>query len=133
MVNYDIDPIYAELTDDNIIDHVDPDAAGPLRSDFQVIRAELGGKLLDGDSNIDGTVDIGDFALLGARFNSTAVRWSESDFNFDGMTDIGDFALLAANFNLVAPAELPRGAVPEPAALSLIGLAATGLLTRRRR
>lgn len=134
LVNYDIDPIYAELTDDNFIGHVDPDGAGPLKSDFQVARAELGALLLDGDSNIDGTVNITDFALLASRFNTPAVKWSESDYNFDGVTNIGDFALLASNFNQSAPADLPRGAaVPEPAAATLIGLAGAGLLARRRK
>jgi hypothetical protein len=129
------DLVAAELDDNNEITHVDPD--GPLspgKSDFQLIREALGGQLLDGDANFSGTVDIGDFSLLAARFNTAATRWSEADFNFDGSTDIGDFSLLAANFNVGVPGSLPRGAaVPEPAALSVIGLAAAGLMARRRK
>lgn len=138
------DLIAAELNDDNVISHVDPNAAasfdGTLAdiadiradSDFQQIRARLGANLLDGDANFDGATNIADFSVLGARFNTPASRWSEADFNFDGTTGIADFSLLAARFNNVAPAAR-GGAVPEPAAAGLVGLAGFGLLSRRRR
>jgi hypothetical protein len=86
-----------------------------------------------GDANLDGTTGIGDFSLLGANFN-TAGNWAQGDFNYDGNVDIGDFSLLASNFNQSAADGVSArgGAVPEPAAMGLIALAATGLVRRRR-
>ena len=73
---------------------------------------------IPGDANLDKTVDIGDFALLAANFN-TPSYWGKGDFNYDGMTELGDFALLAVNFNQTLPAAVPRSAVPEPCGLLL--------------
>lgn len=86
---------------------------------------------LGGDTNLDGDVDIDDFARLASRFNLPG-SWSQADFNYSGTTDIDDFAILASNFNQMLPADLPRGsAVPEPAALATLTLLLPG--TRRRR
>lgn len=88
---------------------------------------------LPGDANLDRTVNIGDFALLAANFN-TPSSWARGDFNYDGTAGIADFSLLAANFNLTLPAGLPRAmAVPEPAAGLLVAGAAAANLARRRR
>jgi hypothetical protein len=54
---------------------------------------------LIGDADLNRSVDIGDFSLLGSNFNALATRWTRGNFNYDGGTDIGDFSLLAANFN----------------------------------
>jgi hypothetical protein len=80
-----------------------------------------------GDATLDGTVGIGDFALLAANFNSPGTIWSTGDFDYDGTTGIGDFALLAANFNRSMLLGLPRESiVPEPglAVLAVVPLAA---------
>lgn len=139
-----VDLVWLELNDNNVITHVDPNPGTSFNgtvaglpniaadSDFQHIRAALGAALLDGDTDFNGTVNIGDFSVLGARFNTAATRWSEADFNFDGSTTIGDFSLLAANFNLVAPGDGMRAAVPEPTAVSLLALGAVALMRRRR-
>jgi len=75
-----------------------------------------------GDADLDGTVNIGDFAFLASNFNLPR-DWRFGDFNYDGTTNIGDFALLASNFNQSLAAGLPRGAaVPEPALLAPLGL-----------
>ncbi|MCS7033954.1 MAG: hypothetical protein NZ561_08155, partial [Phycisphaerae bacterium] len=92
---------------------------------------------LPGDSNLDGRVEIGDFALLGANFNQ-ASYWAKGDFNYDGLTNLFDFALLGSNFNRslgfadVSPG-LWLGMVPEPG-LGVIGLilGVRGLWPRRR-
>jgi hypothetical protein len=87
---------------------------------------------IPGDANLDGTVDIGDFATLAANFNLCGT-WVDGSFNGDLAIDIGDFALLAGNFNLSVPADLPRGAaVPEPATCCF-ALLTTSLLAERRR
>ena len=86
-----------------------------------------------GDANLDGTTGIADFSRLAANFNQPGV-WSTGDFNYDGNTNIADFSLLAANFNLSASDAGARpGAVPEPASLGLLALAAGVLVGRRAR
>jgi hypothetical protein len=82
---------------------------------------------LAGDANLDRTVDIGDFALLAANFNTPAA-WNDGDFNYDGVADIGDFALLASKFN--QSVAVARAAVPEPAS-AILALAALGFMRRR--
>jgi hypothetical protein len=142
LVDHNVDPIYAELTDDNLINHVDPDGAGPLVSDFQVARGELGPLLLNGDANIDGIVNLADFNTLAANFGQSVDRWSNADFDFNGLVNLADFNLLAANFGLSASG--PDGptpedwaalgaAVPEPACATLLALGAVALVRRRCR
>ena len=106
---------------------------------------------LDGDANLDGSVNGSDFALLAGNFGRTGCAWVEGDFNDDGSVNGTDFALLAGNFgrNLTgAGASLSASdwaaleffgtevgvPFPEPgtaAALSCVLMA--GLLSRRRR
>lgn len=86
-----------------------------------------------GDANLDRVTNIADFSALAANFNLPGV-WSTGDFNYDGSVGIADFSLLAANFNLTAPLEAARGAVvPEPAAATVLALAAFCTSVRRRR
>lgn len=59
--------------------------------------------VLPGDANLDGTVDIGDYALLSSAFGSSEgdPNWDENcDFNNDGSVDIGDYAILSSNFGV---------------------------------
>lgn len=86
-----------------------------------------------GDANLDRVTNIADFSALAANFNLAGV-WSTGDFNYDGSVGIADFSLLAANFNLTAPLEAARGVVvPEPAAATVLALAAFCTAVRRRR
>ncbi|HUB26459.1 MAG TPA: PEP-CTERM sorting domain-containing protein, partial [Tepidisphaeraceae bacterium] len=115
---------------------------------------------LAGDAKLQGDVVFGDFQLLAQYFGQSGTTWDEGDFTYNGSTDFGDFQLLAQNFGAGAGGltdgeisalgsfaaqfggELipnPDGvgfqvvAVPEPAAISLAAIAATGALLRRRR
>ncbi|MCS7034209.1 MAG: hypothetical protein NZ561_09465 [Phycisphaerae bacterium] len=65
-----------------------------------------------GDANRDRSINLGDFAILAARFN-LAGTFTQGDFNYNGVTELGDFAILAGKFNatLPAPAGLPRVAL----------------------
>lgn len=85
---------------------------------------------LQGDANLDRSVNIGDFSLLASNFNQ-AGGWSKGDSNYDGLVNIGDFSLLASQFNQTLTSSVPRAAaVPEP---GIASVAALVLLRRRRR
>lgn len=99
--------------------------------DVKILQQFYG--FLDGDANIDQTVNIADFSELAANFNLTGKKWTEGDFTGDEVVGIADFSLLASNFNLSAPSGAARpGAVPEPATLGLLAVAAGAMLRRRR-
>ncbi|MCS7034406.1 MAG: autotransporter-associated beta strand repeat-containing protein, partial [Phycisphaerae bacterium] len=85
---------------------------------------------LYGDNNLDGMVELADFARLAAAFNAPG-RWFHGDYDYSGVVDLSDFSRLAANFNQTLPSPLPRTAVPEPAA-SVALLAAWWLGQRRK-
>jgi T5SS/PEP-CTERM-associated repeat protein len=102
-------------------------AGEPIDSTTLLIRFTL-----PGDANLDRLVNIGDFSLLAANFNS-GTTWVSGDFNYDGVTAIGDFALLAANFNQSLPVGAARAAIPEPATLSTIIASSLTALRRRGR
>ena len=53
---------------------------------------------LEGDANLDGTVQFNDFLSLARGFNLPDRGWGEGDFDGDGVTTFGDFLLLARNF-----------------------------------
>jgi hypothetical protein len=53
---------------------------------------------LGGDADLDGTVDVIDFNILGTYFGDSGTDWAQGDFNYDGTTDIQDFNILAANY-----------------------------------
>lgn len=65
---------------------------------------------LDGDADLNGVTDIGDFARLASNFNGANKVWTTGDSNYDAAADIADFASLAANFNQIASAGMPRSA-----------------------
>jgi uncharacterized protein (DUF2141 family) len=52
-----------------------------------------------GDSNGDGSVDVGDLGILAANYGALGTAsWSKGDFNGDGNVDVGDLGILAANY-----------------------------------
>jgi hypothetical protein len=57
-------------------------------------------KLLGGDLNGDGIIDILDLALVSAHFRSAGPA---ADVNADGWVDLYDLTLLGKNFKLTAP------------------------------
>lgn len=119
---------YAEATD----------VLGPSPTSFRGVPVDATTAVLRytllGDANLDAMVNIADFSRLAASFNQASL-WINGDFNYDGTTGIADFSLLAANFNKsLPPAALPRGAaVPEPATVTGLALAAAAMLLRRQR
>lgn len=96
------------------------------------------GYVLQGDANMDGTVNALDFNAVATNYGSPLRDWTQGDFDYSGSVDSSDFDLFAANFGKTLPgsAALPDAAlgavVPEPASAMLIGLLG-GIITLRRR
>jgi autotransporter-associated beta strand protein len=105
-----------------------------------------------GDANLDGVVSGDDFAILVGNLGKSAAAWDKGDFNYDGVVSGNDFALLVSNLGKAANGAditLPASDlaaidafaaanglmadVPEPTTFGLLGLAAAGILARRRR
>lgn len=83
---------------------------------------------LAGDADLNGIVNISDFARLAAVFNQTNLNWADGDFDRNGAVNLSDFSMLAANFNTSAP----RTSIPEPASL-LWPFLTIGAFCRNRR
>jgi hypothetical protein len=105
-----------------------------------------------GDANLDGVVNGTDFTILASNLGKSVSGWDEGDFNYDGVVNGIDFTELVGNLgksasgaDVVLPASdyaaidafaAANGLmadVPEPTTLGLLGLAAVGILARRRR
>ena len=89
-----------------------------------------------GDINLDAVVNLSDFALFKNFFGGIRIPEAQPpDLNGDGVWNLSDFAILKRNFGQTEDSYYgplpPAGmtAVPEPATLSLLGVAA--LLLRR--
>ena len=88
-----------------------------------------------GDADLNGVFDSNDFVQVfsvGKYETKTSAGWEEGDWDGNGVFDSGDFvrAFQDGGYEL-APAAA-AATVPEPATISLLLLAVTGLLLRRR-
>lgn len=133
-------------------------------ADFGMGLTTFGGRTVDsnsllmrytvyGDANLDGKVDLADFALLKHGFGITSgATWDEGDFNYDGKVNLADFAILRSHYSQSLPAAVGLAAsplafssmslmsvqeTPEPASISLLVTASLtlggGALWRYRR
>ena len=63
---------------------------------------------LNGDTDLNGTVNLSDFNRLAANFGGSGKRWSQGDFNYDGVANLSDFNRLAGNFGrTTSPGTVP--------------------------
>ena len=83
---------------------------------------------LPGDIDGDGAVGFTDFLVLSANFGMTG-GIAEGDIDGDGSVGFPDFLVLSSNFGQSAAV----AAVPEPTAISMLGLGGLLLLGIRRR
>jgi probable HAF family extracellular repeat protein len=106
-----------------------------------------------GDANLDGQVDGSDYSLIDYAYtynqknpSAPLTGWYNGDFNYDGVTDGSDYTLIDNAFNQQGAAinaavatvtaqigGVSTSAVPEPAALGALAMAAARLLGRRSR
>jgi autotransporter-associated beta strand protein len=104
-----------------------------------------------GDADLSGVVDGSDYSRVDASFLAdlfnpgSVTGWANGDFNYDGTVDGSDYTLIDNAFNsqgaslaasIASPtAQIAGGstAVPEPGTVSLLAIACTGVLARRRR
>ena len=79
-----------------------------------------------GDFNLDGAMDLLDFARVGDGYVGDGDDWAHGDANGDGIVNLLDLGLFGDSY-LAAQAE-----VPEPASMSLLAMGALALLRRRK-
>jgi hypothetical protein len=87
-------------------------------------------RLIYGDANLDGAVDVFDLAQLGSNYGRYDCTWAEGDFLGDGTVDVFDLALLADNYRTSTGGSIP---VPVPPVAVLLPAGAAALIARRRR
>jgi hypothetical protein len=115
-----------DLTGDGNVDLDDLDA---WRTEAGFVLTASGNPILEGDANLDGSVDGLDFIAWNAhRFTNTA-EWCAGDFNADGIVDGLDFVLW--NSNKFQSSDTI--AVPEPASGLLLMLSILGIRLAGRR
>jgi hypothetical protein len=98
-----------------------------------------------GDTNLDGKVDGSDYSRIDNGSLTGATGWANGDFNYDGVINGSDYTLIDNAYNTQggqigsnSAAQITAqiagiSAVPEPGSLSLVCIAAAGLLGRRIR
>lgn len=98
----------------------------------------------NGDANLSGKVDADDYFQIDSNYGlagTAHLSFNNGDFNYDGVINGDDYMLIDSGFSASqANPDFATGmalggvsAVPEPASIGMLGIAAAGLLGRRRR
>ncbi len=77
-----------------------PDSAPLYDDNGNLVKSRY---LAPGDINLDGSVNAGDFNILGQNMGLTEAIWGQGDMNGDGLVNALDFTILATNFGGSAP------------------------------
>jgi autotransporter-associated beta strand protein len=86
-----------------------------------------------GDANLDGAITGDDYFQIDSGFPVNAKGWFNGDFNYDGTINGDDYFIIDSNFPQQGAPLVELAPVPEPAAISVAGVAVTSLLGGRRR
>jgi hypothetical protein len=96
---------------------------------FNATRTAIGG-----DANLSGFVNVTDLGVLATNYETGAGKiWSTADFSGDGVVNVTDLGILATFYTGTGTAVAASAAVPEPATIALVGLAAAAVMFRRRK
>ena len=94
--------------------------------------AVSGIRVLAGDVNLDGRVDINDLTIVLANYGQAGRTWTQGSMDGDpaGTVDINDLTIVLAAYGdtVAASGGIGMSAVPEPASLLLLAAGLVGLL-----
>lgn len=124
-------------------------------TDLKMLEVAYRYAMIPGDADRDGKVDFTDLVSVARDYGQSNATWDTGDFNNDGTVGFDDLVTLARKYGetldtapfgqptatqlaqftpaMRADIEAAFGQVPEPATLSLLGMAGVVLLRRRRR
>ena len=85
----------------------------------------LAGATIDGDADLNGTVNGADLNTVLSNYNKTGMGWTDGDFDGNGTVNGADLNIVLSNYNQSAGV---TAAVPEPGTLGMLALGAVGVL-----
>jgi hypothetical protein len=91
----------------------------------------------NGDTDLDGDVDLDDYARIDNGFLNKLKGWFNGDFNYDGRINADDYFLMDRAYfhanGTAAGIPVHSALLPEPAVAGTIGILGLMALARRRR
>ena len=117
-----------------MVDNADFTCFGPGEGDWMVasgtwpLRRKMP-PFPPGDGNLDGAVDMTDYALWFNNYGKSGMTLSQGDFDGSGQVDMTDYALWFNNYGLDWSGSV---SVPESTTAALLVLGGVAILRRRR-